>query len=49
MPVILCPQEARALIKSSSERELPQIVVLSIPEIATDIKVEMIGEIKVGN
>ena len=47
MPVILCPQEARALIKASSERELPQIVVLSIPEIASDIKVEMIGEIRV--
>jgi len=47
MPVILCPQEARALIKSSSERELPQVVVLSIQEIAADIKVEMIGEIKI--
>lgn len=49
MPVILCPQEARALVKVSSERELPQIVVLSIQEIAPDIKVEMIGEIRIGN
>jgi len=49
MPVILCPQEARALIKASSEREIPQIVVLSIQEIAPEIKVEMIGEIRVDN
>ena len=46
IPIVLCPEEARALIKSSCERELPQIVVLSIPEIAKDIKVEMIGEIR---
>ena len=46
-PIILCPPEARALIKSSSERELPQIIVLSITEIASDIRVEMIGEINV--
>jgi flagellar biosynthesis protein FlhA len=46
MPIILCPQEARALIKASCERELPQIIVLSISEIAKDIKVEMIGEIR---
>ena len=46
MPIILCPEEARILIKSSTEREIPDLVVLSVPEIANDIKVEAIGEIK---
>ncbi len=46
IPVILCPEEARILVKSSTEREIPDLVVLSVPEIASDIKVEAIGEIK---
>jgi len=46
LPIILCPEEARILIKSSTEREIPDLVVLSVPEIAKDIKVEAIGEIK---
>ncbi len=46
LPVILCPEEARILVKSSTEREIPDLVVLSVPEIANDIKVEAIGEIK---
>lgn len=48
MPVILCPEEARILVKASSEREMPGLVVLSVPEITSDIKVESLGEIKVG-
>ena len=48
MPIILCPEEARILVKSSSEREMPGLVVLSVPEITKDIKVESLGEIKVG-
>ena len=48
MPVILCPEEARILIKSSTEREIPGLVVLSVPEIVNDIKLENLGEIKVG-
>ncbi len=46
LPIILCPEEARILVKSSTEREIPDLVVLSVPEIASDIKVEAIGEIK---
>lgn len=46
LPMILCPEEARILVKSSTEREIPDLVVLSVPEIANDIKVEAIGEIK---
>ncbi len=48
MPVILCPEEARILVKASSEREMPGLVVLSVPEITSDIKVESLGEVKVG-
>ncbi len=45
-PVILCSEAARALVKSSSEREIPDLVVLSVPEIVSDMRVEAIGEIK---
>ena len=33
-------------VKGSTEREIPDLVVLSVPEIANDIRVEAIGEIK---
>ncbi|AEF85823.1 flagellar biosynthesis protein FlhA [Treponema primitia ZAS-2] len=46
-PVILCSEAARYLVKSSSDRELPNLVVLSIPEIVPDISVEAVGEIKI--
>lgn len=46
IPIVLCPEEARILVKSSTEREIPDLVVLSVPEIANDIRVEAIGEIK---
>ena len=49
MPVIMCPSEARLLVKKSTEREIPNLVVISVSEIATDIHVEMLGEIKVGD
>ncbi len=45
-PVILCSEAARALVKSSTERELPDLVVLSVPEIVQDIVVEAVGEIR---
>jgi flagellar biosynthesis protein FlhA len=48
VPVILCPQETRVLIKSSTEREMPGLVILSIPEIPSDIKLEPLGEVHVG-
>ncbi len=46
-PVILCSEAARALVKSSTEREIPDLVVLSVPEIVADVQVEAIGEIRV--
>lgn len=48
MPVILCPEEARILVKVGTEREMPNLVVLSVPEIVNDIKLDNLGEIKVG-
>jgi flagellar biosynthesis protein FlhA len=47
VPVILCPENCRVLIKSSVEREMPKLVVLSIPEIPKEIKLENLGEIHV--
>ena len=45
-PIILCSEAARPLVKSSTLREVPDLVVLSIPEIASGIQVESLGEIK---
>ncbi|HSV56668.1 MAG TPA: flagellar biosynthesis protein FlhA, partial [Magnetospirillaceae bacterium] len=45
-PLILCSEAARALVKSSTEREIPDLVVLSVPEIVADITVEAVGEIR---
>jgi flagellar biosynthesis protein FlhA len=44
--IILCSEAARPLVKSSTIREIPHLVVLSILEIDTDVKVKSIGEIK---
>jgi flagellar biosynthesis protein FlhA len=44
-PVVLCSEAARRLVKSSTERDLPDLVVLSVPEVAPDIIVEAVGEI----
>ncbi len=45
MPIILCSEAARALVKSSSIREIPHLVVLSAPEVDPEITVEAIGQI----
>lgn len=47
LPIILCSEAARPLVKSSTERELPDLVVLSVPEIVSDITVEAVGEIRI--
>jgi flagellar biosynthesis protein FlhA len=44
--VILCSEQARYLVKYSCERELPNLVILSVPEIVPDINVEKVGEIR---
>ena len=47
LPIVLAPEaSARILIKNSTDREIPDLVVLSIPEISKDTQVEVIGEIK---
>jgi flagellar biosynthesis protein FlhA len=48
-PVILCSAAARYLVKYSTERELPELAVLSIPEIVQDIEVERVGVIRLEN
>ena len=48
VPILLTSEAARTLVKRSLERELSQAVVLSVPEIARDIKVESMGEVKIG-
>lgn len=48
LPIVLCPDEVRLLVKSATEREIPGLVVLSIGEVMAagpDIKVEALGEI----
>jgi len=49
MPIILCAAEVRQLVKASTERELPGLVVLSINEVmaaGNNINLEILGEIK---
>jgi flagellar biosynthesis protein FlhA len=45
-PVILCSEAARHLVKTALERELPEVAVLSVPEIVQDFLVESIGVIR---
>lgn len=50
IPIILCPDEVRQLVKASTEREIPGLVVISISEVMSagdKIKVETIGDIDV--
>jgi flagellar biosynthesis protein FlhA len=44
-PLILCLEQARYLVKQSTERELPELVVLSVREISNDVTVNQLGEI----
>jgi flagellar biosynthesis protein FlhA len=46
-PVLLCSEAARPLVKQSTVRDIPDIVVLSVPEIISEVNVESIGEIKI--
>ncbi len=47
LPIIFCPEEARLLVKKSTERNFPNLVVMSIQEISNDINVEIVGEVQV--
>ena len=46
-PVLLCSEAARPLVKQSTVRDIPDLVVLSVPEIISEVNVESIGEIKI--
>jgi flagellar biosynthesis protein FlhA len=47
MPVILCSEQARFLVKNSTDRELPDLAVLSVPEIVQGIIPEAVGMIRI--
>ena len=47
LPVILCSEAARPVLKGGTIREIPHLVVLSVPEVVPDVKVESIGEIRI--
>ena len=47
IPVVLCSEAGRPLVKSSTVREIPDLVVLSVPEIVSDVTVEAVGEIRI--
>jgi flagellar biosynthesis protein FlhA len=45
-PIILCSEAARYLVKDSCSREIPELVVLSVPEIARDVTPVQAGVIR---
>jgi len=45
-PIVLCSEAARPLVRSSTVRDFPDLVALSVPEIIPDMKIESLGEIK---
>ncbi|MDR1618626.1 MAG: flagellar biosynthesis protein FlhA [Treponema sp.] len=45
-PIILCSEAARYLVKDSCSYEIPELVVLSVPEIARDFTVISVGVIR---
>ncbi len=44
-PIILCSEAVRALVKASLRRDFPGIVVLSVPEVVSNVNIEQLGEI----
>jgi flagellar biosynthesis protein FlhA len=46
LPVILCTEQARFLVKNSTDRELPDLAVLSVREIPPEIIPEAVGVIR---
>jgi flagellar biosynthesis protein FlhA len=47
MPVVLCSEQARYLVKNSTDREMPDLAVISVPEIVPDIIPEAVGMIRI--
>jgi flagellar biosynthesis protein FlhA len=46
-PIVLCAEQTRALVKQSTERENPDLIVLSVPEIVPEVSILQMGEIKI--
>jgi len=46
-PIIVCQEASRPLVKAASNRDLPDLVVLSISELINEVRIEGIGEINV--
>jgi len=46
LPVILCSEQARPLVRNSTDRELPELAVISVPEITQDVLPEAVGIIR---
>ena len=44
-PIILCSEAVRALVRASLKRDFPGIVVLSVPEVVSNVNIETLGEI----
>jgi len=47
MPVVLCSEQARFLVKNSTDRELPDLAVLSVPEIVSSVIPEAVGIVRI--
>lgn len=47
-PIILCSEAARLLVRSITVRDIPDLVILSVPEIADGIRIDSLGEITIG-
>jgi flagellar biosynthesis protein FlhA len=45
-PVILCSFQARCLVKAALDRELPEVAVLSVAEIASEYQIKSVGIIR---
>ena len=46
-PFVFCSEAARRLVKSSTARSFPYLVVISVPEVVADVIIDVVGEIKV--
>jgi flagellar biosynthesis protein FlhA len=47
IPVILCSEAARPLVRSSTRRDIPELVVISVPEVSQEMRIESLGEIRI--
>jgi flagellar biosynthesis protein FlhA len=45
--VVLCSEAARPVVKSATAREIPHLVVLSVPEIVPEVTLESLGEVRI--